>query len=57
MFSGKPSDGLGLNATAERDESRPKWFGLSIRFRRGPTMVIIAAALLWAGLVAAWWWL
>ena len=54
MTGGKSSDELGLDASGGAAEGRTKTSHLSIRFRRGPTVAIILAALLWAGLIALW---
>lgn len=54
MISSKSREGLGPAAVgAEADTSR-KSPRISIRFRRGPVVAIISAAVLWAGLAALW---
>lgn len=54
MISGKSPDSLNLDATGDGLDAHRKSSRVSIRFRRGPVVAIIAAALLWAGLIAAW---
>jgi hypothetical protein len=54
MIGGKSPDGLGLDTTASRAAGRRQAKRVSIRFRRGAVVAIIAAVLLWAGLIAAW---
>ena len=53
MVSGKSSDGRDLEAVRDRSLGKPRG-GISVRFRRGPAIAVVAAALLWAGIVALW---
>lgn len=54
MISSKSPEGLGANAAGAEADKRRKSAGISIRFRRGPVVAIISAAVLWAGLAALW---
>lgn len=50
MVSGKSSDSRDLEAVHDGSLGKPRG-GISVRFRRGPVIAIVAAALLWAGIV------
>ncbi len=54
MISGKSADRLELDATRGDSQSQPHSGRISVRFRRGPVIAIVAGALLWAGIIAAW---
>ena len=54
MIKGDLSDGIGLGAAGGKAETQERSRRVSVRFRRGPVVAIISAALLWAGLIAAW---
>jgi hypothetical protein len=50
----KSPNGLGVDVPGNTPDSRRRLGFFSIRLRRGPTVAIIAGALLWAGLIALW---
>jgi hypothetical protein len=50
MISSKSPEGLGPNAAGAEAVKVRK----SIRFRRGPVVAIVSAAVLWAGLMVLW---
>ncbi len=54
MISGKSPNGLELDAARGDSDSRRQSGRVSVRFRRGPVVAIVAGALLWAGIIAAW---
>jgi|HubBroStandDraft_4_1064222.scaffolds.fasta_scaffold4037573_1 hypothetical protein len=55
MISDKAPNGLGLDAAGGAADGRQQGGRVSVKFRRGPIIAIVAGALLWAGIIAAWW--